>query len=212
VSTSDDKTTAGPRLHPSDEELLKRFNEGDADAFEVLVRRYERPLYNFILRSVRRKDGADELLQDVFLKVVQRSRDFKGNSKLSTWLYTIARNLCIDHSRKMVFRRHKSLDAPSRPDEDSAPSLLDRTATGEAGIDRQTIAKDLRIRIAAAVEELPEEQREVFLMRQVQGMAFKDIADVIGVPENTVKSRMRYALERLQRALEEYRDYVEELK
>ncbi len=202
-----------PEEQPSDEELLRRFNEGDAEAFEVLVRRYERPLYNFILRSVRRRERADELLQDVFLKVVQRSQDFKGNSKLSTWLYTIARNLCIDHSRKMVFRRHASLDAPSRSGSDEeGPTLLEKTSGAELGADREAISNDLAVRITAAVEELPEEQREVFLMRQVQGMAFKDIADVIGVPENTVKSRMRYALERLQRALDEYRDYVSELK
>jgi len=128
----------------SDEELLRRFNEGDADAFERLVRRYERPLYNFILRSVRRRERADELLQDVFLKVVQRSRDFKGNSKLSTWLYTIARNLCIDHSRKMVFRRHKSLDAPSRSGEEEGPTLLERQASDAPEADRAAIAKDLQ--------------------------------------------------------------------
>jgi RNA polymerase sigma-70 factor (ECF subfamily) len=199
------------RNEPSDEELLRRFNEGDAEVFEVLVRRYERPLYNFILRSVRRRERADELLQDVFLKVVQRSGDFKGNSKFSTWLYTIARNLCIDHSRKMVFRRHKSLDAPGRSDGEDGPTLLERTASEDPRTDRAVIAKDLQARITAAVEELPEEQKEVFLMRQVQGMAFKDIADVVGVPENTVKSRMRYALERLQRALAEYEDYVRDL-
>jgi RNA polymerase sigma-70 factor (ECF subfamily) len=197
---------------PSDEELLRRFNEGDAEAFESLMRRYERPLYNFILRSVRRRDRADELLQDVFMKVVQRSGDFKGNSKLSTWIYTIARNLCIDHSRKMVFRRHKSLDAPGRTDDaEEGPTLLDRTAADSPDVDRAAIARDLQERIAAAVEELPEEQKEVFLMRQVQGLPFKEIAEVVGVPENTVKSRMRYALERLQRALSEYRDYVREL-
>lgn len=197
----------------SDEELLRRFNEGDADAFAELVRRYERPLYNFILRSVRRRERADELLQDVFLKVVQRSGDFKGNSKLSTWLYTIARNLCIDHSRKMVFRRHQSLDAPrAGADGDDGPTLLDRTAAEGAEPDRAAVMEDLRKRIAEAVEELPEEQRDVFLMRHVQGMRFKDIADVIGVPENTVKSRMRYALERLQRALSDYQEYVDELK
>lgn len=199
------------RNEPSDEELLRRFNEGDAEVFELLVRRYERPLYNFILRSVRRRERADELLQDVFLKVVQRSGDFKGNSKFSTWLYTIARNLCIDHSRKMVFRRHKSLDAPGRSDGEDGPTLLERTASEEPRTDRVAIAKDLQVRITAAVEELPEEQKEVFLMRQVQGMAFKEIADVVGVPENTVKSRMRYALERLQRALAEYEDYVRDL-
>ena len=197
---------------PSDEELLRRFNDGDAEAFATLVRRYERPLYNFILRSVRRRERADELLQDVFLKVVQRSRDFKGNSKLSTWIYTIARNLCIDHSRKMVFRRHKSLDAPGRASSEDGPTLLDRTAAHGAEPDRAAVAEDLRQRIADAVEELPEEQKDVFLMRQVQGMRFKEIAEVIGIPENTVKSRMRYALERLQRALADYAEYVQELK
>lgn len=196
----------------SDEELLRRFNEGDADAFQALMRRFERPLYNFILRSVRRQDRAEELLQDVFMKVLQRSSDFKGNAKLSTWLYAIARNLCIDHSRKMVFRRHKSLDAPGRSNSsDEGPTLLERTASDDPGAHRAAIAEDLRLRIAVAVEELPEEQKEVFLMRQVQGMPFKDIAGVVGVPENTVKSRMRYALERLQRALAEYQDYVREL-
>ena len=195
----------------SDEELLRRFNEGHPDAFEELVRRYERPLYNFIFRSVRRRERADELLQDVFLKVVQRSQDFKGDSKLSTWLYTIARNLCIDHSRKMVFRRHQSLDAPG-PGPEGGPTLLERTAGTGAEPDRAAVAEDLRRRIGEAIEELPEEQREVFLMRHVQGMRFKDIADVVGVPENTVKSRMRYALERLQRALADYEDYVDELK
>ncbi|MCZ7687688.1 MAG: sigma-70 family RNA polymerase sigma factor [Sandaracinaceae bacterium] len=150
-----------PEEQPSDEELLRRFNEGDAEAFEVLVRRYERPLYNFILRSVRRRERADELLQDVFLKVVQRSQDFKGNSKLSTWLYTIARNLCIDHSRKMVFRRHASLDAPSRSGSDEeGPTLLEKTSGAELGADREAISNDLAVRITAAVEELPEEQRE----------------------------------------------------
>ncbi|MGE0787554.1 MAG: RNA polymerase sigma factor [Sandaracinaceae bacterium] len=198
---------------PSDEELLRRFNHGDADAFAELVRRYQRPLYNFILRSVHRRDRADELLQDVFMKLVQRSHDFKGNSKFSTWLYTIARNLCIDHSRKMVFRRHQSLDAPGRSGSgDEGPSLLDRTASDAPVTDRAVIAQDIQVRIAAAVEELPEEQREVFLMRHVQGMPFKEIAAVVGVPENTVKSRMRYALERLQKALAEYQDYALELK
>jgi len=96
-----------------DEQLLARFNGGDPAAFEVLLQRYRRPLYNFILRSVRERDRAEDLLQDVFLRVLQRSSEFKGEAKFSTWLYTIARNLCIDTSRKMVFRRHRSLDAPT---------------------------------------------------------------------------------------------------
>lgn len=196
-----------------DEELLRRFNRGDARAFEDLMRRYQRPIYNFVLRSVRDTEQAAELTQETFLRVVARSADFQGSSKVSTWIYTIARNLCIDTSRKMVFRRHRSLDQPMGGDADGGegPTLLDRVAGAEHGADRRVIGDDVKSRIAAAVEELPEEQREVFLMRELDDMPFKEIADVVGVPENTVKSRMRYALERLQRALAEYEDYAKEL-
>lgn len=195
-----------------DEALLRQFGTGEAEAFEALLNRYERPLFNFILRQVGERTRAEELLQDAFLRVIERASDFKGESKFSTWLYTIARNLCIDESRKMVFRRHRSLDAPGPGQDGDSPSLLDRTAGSAAGADRATIARELRPLIAAAVEALPEEQREVFLMRELQDMPFKEIAIVVGVPENTVKSRMRYALERLQAALAEYADYVRELE
>lgn len=196
-----------------DEELLRRFNAGDAAAFEVLLQRYRRPLYNFIFRSVRDREQAEDLLQDVFLRVVQRSAEFKGESKFGTWLYTIARNLCIDTSRKMVFRRHRSLDAPARAGgEEDGPAMVDRVSSGGPGVDRDAISGRLQNEIAAAVEALPDEQREVFLMREVSNLPFKEIAAIVGVPENTVKSRMRYALERLQEALSEYEDYVQGLK
>lgn len=196
----------------ADEQLVQRFNQGDEAAFEELWNRYKTPLYNFILRSVRERERANELLQEAFLRVIQRAAEFRGQSKFSTWLYTIARNLCIDHSRKMVFRRHKSLDAPSRSGaEDEGPTMLERTAASSPGVDRAVIGEDLKARIAESVQALPEDQREVFLLRQVQGLPFRDISEIVGVPENTVKSRMRYALERLQRALAEYQDYVAEL-
>ena len=195
-----------------DEELLRRFNDGAAEAFEVLLARYERPLFNFILRHVSERTRAEEILQDAFLRVIERSKEFKGESKFSTWLYTIARNLCIDESRKMVFRRHKSLDAQLGGDDGEGPALVERTAGSGPAVDRAAIARELKPQIAEAIAALPEEQREVFLMREIQNMPFKDIATIVGVPENTVKSRMRYALERLQEALAEYSDYVAELE
>lgn len=196
----------------SDEELISRFNEGEMVAFEIVLERYRRPIYNFIYRSVREPQRAEDLLQDVFLKVVQRAGDFRGQAKFSTWLYTITRNLCIDHSRKMSHRRHRSLDAPSHRGEEGSSPMVERVPGKELGVDRDAISNQLSAEIAAAVEKLPEEQREVFLMRQVQGLRFKDIGEIVGVSENTVKSRMRYALERLQEALSEYRDYVRDLK
>ena len=200
----DGRVVMDPRDALSDEELLRRFNQGDETAFERLVRRYEQALFNFILRSTRDPDQAAELLQEVFLKVVQKSGEFQHHSKVSTWLYTIARNLCIDTSRKMVFRRHRSLDAPSGAEEDGG--LIERVASPGTATDRSVIAKDVAARIGEAVDALPEEQREVFLMRELQGMPFKEIADVLSIPENTVKSRMRYALEKLRLELDEYKD------
>jgi RNA polymerase sigma-70 factor (ECF subfamily) len=163
-------------------------------------------LFNFILRSVRDTDVASDLLQDVFARVVQRASEFNKQAKFSTWLYTIARNHCIDHSRRMKHRRHASLDAPGR-DSNSA-ALVDRIGQQAPEVDREAASPELRARIAAAVEDLPEEQREVFLMRQLQNLPFAEIAAVVGVSENTVKSRMRYALERLQQALAELEEYT----
>jgi RNA polymerase sigma-70 factor (ECF subfamily) len=205
VTSSDGQT--------SDEDLLRRYGEGDPRAFEALLARYEQPVFNFILRSVRRRDLAEELFQETFVRVAQRWTDLKGTARFTSWLYSIARNLCVDHSRRMVFRRHPSLDGPTRePGEEEAVSLLDRAADAAPGVERRVIASDLSSRITTAVEDLPEEQREVFLMRELQGLAFKDIAEIVGVSESTAKSRMRYALERLQRALDDYRDYADELE
>jgi len=200
----------------TDEELLARYAAGDASAFAVLVRRHEGPVYHFVLRQVRSPAVAEDVVQDVFLRIVQGAGDFKGHSRFTTWCFTIARNLCIDHLRKAALRRHPSLDqatdAADRGSEEG-PSLGERTADPHprAAVDRTAIGAELKDHIGRAVDELPDDQREVFLLREVAHLPFKEIAAITGVAENTVKSRMRYALERLQRALAEYEDYARAL-
>lgn len=194
----------------TDEALLERFRRGDPRAFEELMRRHRNALYNFVQRSVRNPQTAEEILQDAWLRMIQGARDFQNASKFSTWAYTVARNLCIDHARKAVHRRHPSLDEPSRRDEDG-PTLGERVPDPDASVDRAAIGQQLQRRIAEAVEALPAEQREVFLMREYSNLPFKEIAEIVGAPENTVKSRMRYALERLQECLAEYEDYARAL-
>lgn len=204
----------GPR-EPSDEALLARYRRGDAEAFRVLVRRHQRALYNFILRQVRAPSVAEDIVQDVFVRIVQNADSFKEEARFSTWAYTIARNLCIDHLRKRVHRRHASLDASDASNgsgEGEGAPLGERVASPGATADRTAIGRQLQEHIRAAVEALPSDQREVFLLRQVGELAFKEIADVVGVSENTVKSRMRYALERLQAALAEFEDYAKSMK
>ena len=202
------------KVEATDEELLARYRRGDDAAFRVLVKRHQRGIFNFALRQVHVPSTAEDIVQDVFVRVVQNIGTFKDEARFTTWAYTIARNLCIDHLRKRVHRKHPSLDAPSEGHADGAdgPTLGEKVAGSGAGADRQVIGKQLQAHITAAVEKLPEDQREVFLMRQVGELAFKEIADIVGVSENTVKSRMRYALERLQAALAEFEDYAKALK
>ncbi len=191
----------------SDEALMQRFQQGDSAAFRVLLERHRGGVYNFVLRHVGNRTVAEDLLQDTFLRVVQGAHRFKLESKFTTWLYTIARNLCVDRARKMKFRRHKSLDQPPGSDEDGA-TLGERVADDGIGTDRAAIGSELQVKLAEAIASLREDQREVFLMREYANLPFKEIAQIVGVPENTVKSRMRYALEHLRGALAEYQDYA----
>jgi len=188
----------------SDESLMLRYRDGDVRAFELLVTRHRKALFNFILRFVRDTAAAEDVTQETFLRLVKGADAYERQAKFTTWLYTIARNLCVDAARRGKHRKAASLDAPLG-DEDGSASLLDLVPDGAAGVDRQAQSRELAVRLRQAIEALPDEQREIFLLREVADLQFNEIANVIGCPENTVKSRMRYALEKLREALEEYR-------
>jgi RNA polymerase sigma-70 factor, ECF subfamily len=194
----------------SDELLMQAYAQGDARAFEQLLRRHQRSVYNFIYRFVTNRAVAEDLLQDVFLRIIRQAKSYKAEAKFTTWLYTIARNLCVDHSRRMKHRRAASLDQPVRKDDDQRP-LGESIAGKEPGADRQAMGAELQAKIRTAVEALAADQREVFLMREYLGLPFKEIAEIVGIPENTAKSRMRYALEKLRADLSEYEDLAREL-
>jgi RNA polymerase sigma-70 factor, ECF subfamily len=196
----------------TDEELMIRFQRADRSALALLVVRHKTPLFNFALRQLGDAPTAEEVVQDAFVRVVQSAGEFKHAARFSTWLYTIARNLCVDQMRRRALRRHPSLDEPERSSDGDGPSLGERTADGRANVERAAVSLEIRERVLAAIGDLPVEQREVFLMREVGSVPFKDIAEIVGVPENTVKSRMRYALERLQAALSEFEEYARALR
>lgn len=190
----------------TDETLMDRYREGDVRAFEVLYDRHTRPIFNFILRYVSDRGRAEEILQETFLRVIKKQRTFKRRSKFSTWLYTIARNLCIDKLRRMKHRQARSLDQPLRKDDDGSQRLYDKIPDKDRKADSHVLDGEIRIRVQQAVAELPADQKEVFLLREVSRLPFKEIAVVVGCPENTVKSRMRYALERLRKALADFEE------
>jgi len=186
----------------SDEELLAAFQQGDASAFELLLRRHRGPLFTFLVRMLGDKEKAEDLAQETFLRIVKSAATWEQRAKFQTWLYTIARNLCVDQSRRDKFRRTSSLDdsGPQGAEDEGAP-LVDQVAGQGPLPDRAAESVRLRPVLQRALLGLPDEQREVFVLREQAGVPFKEIAEMIGVNENTVKSRMRYALEGLRRAL-----------
>ena len=200
---------ATPAASDTNETLMLRFRDGDVRAFEILLSRHRQSIYEFILRSVGTYNvtQAEDLTQETFLRVVKQAGAYEQRAKFTTWLFTLARNLCIDASRRRKHRKAQSLDAA----DEEGTSLLERTAGTGPAVDRQVIGHQLQARLEAAIESLPEDQREVFLMRESADLSFKEIADVIGASENTVKSRMRYALEKLRASLDEYQDMARAL-
>lgn len=191
----------------SDEQLMLDYAGGDVAAFEELVSRHERPLFFFILRSCGRRELAEEILQEVFFKVIKASDRYKPTAKFTTWVYTIARNLCVDKARKRNRVDETSLDKPAGQDADASPLvelLADPNATA-SGVEYERQA--FRRKLNDALQALPNDQREVFILREFSGLKFHEIAEAVGCKVPTAKSRMRYALEALRGHLADYLDH-----
>jgi len=192
-----------------DEELLIRYEKGDKAAFEELFARYRRPIFHFILRFLRDEHASQDAVQDLFLRVIRDPSRFQARSRFSTWLHAVARNLCIDMLRKRKHRLTVSLDQPGyRYDQNSSfsgsgPSLVERIQGDSSSPELAAQRGTLRVKLLVAIRTLPDEQRVVFLLREVGGLPFADISKILHVPLNTAKSRMRYALINLRRIIGE---------
>lgn len=187
----------------TDEDLMQLYQNGNARAFEILLNRYERKIFNYCYRYVRNRELANDLTQETFLRVVKSAKRYSPKAKFTTWLYTIARNQSIDALRRAKHRRHQSLDQPRKGDPEGR-TLGEKVAGHSPEGFGKTNASEIRERVEAAIGRLSDEQREVFVMREFQRMPFKEIASVVGVSEGTIKSRMRYALENLRLTLADY--------
>ena len=185
---------------PTDEELVREAVAGDANAFEALVRRWEKGLYNFILRYAGDVERSRELCQEAFFKAYRNLHRFDHRARFSTWLYTIALNLCHSSFRRKPLPRTYSLDdavdaAAARPR--LSETVSDPRVDTEGDLGRSEEAAIVR----AAVGSLPEELREVILLKEYQGLRFREIAQILGVPVSTVKSKMYAGLDLLARKL-----------
>jgi len=170
---------------------MRRFRGGDGEAFPVLVQRHRARVFAFVLRLTQDQARAEDVLQETWLGVVRGAAGWQPTARFTTWVYTIARNACLDAARR---ERHRTAE-PLGSDPPDAGSVWSDPERGAS-------SAELRTALEAAVAALPIEQREVFLLREVAGVPFREIARVTGAPEPTVKSRMRYALEALRAFLQ----------
>jgi len=181
---------------------MQLYQKGNEHAFETLYWRHQHGIFNFICHFIGESGGqAEELLQDVFLKVVKSSKRYKPTAKFTTWLYQIARNGCIDYFRKMKHRKTISLAQPVDNEEEMVVESIIANNSNPSP-EKATRISEIAGVLQKAISALPEEQREVFLMREDLNLSFAEIAELIGCPINTAKSRMRYALEHLRKIIE----------
>ena len=182
---------------------MAAYQQGDLGAFAELVARHERRLWNFLRRFVRNPATAEDLLQEVFLRVIKAAPEWQPTAKVTTWMYTIARNLCTDHARRMVSRDAVSLDGSGRHEDSGARPLMDRIPAPGLGTDREAIGKELAARIDVAVAALPLEQREVFLMREVMELETDEICKELTINANNLWVILYRARMALRQCLEQ---------
>jgi len=187
----------GPSGVPSDEELLRRCrDDGDGTAFESLVQRYERELFNYLRRYLGSAEMADDVFQATFLQVHLKREQFEDGRRFKPWLYTIATNQAIDAQRRN--RRHRMVSLDHRTGgEDEVGSIVEMLAGVGRTADEQLEDEEAREWVRSAVAELPESLRSALMLVYHQGMKYREAADVLGIPVGTVKSRLHAALLRL---------------
>jgi RNA polymerase sigma factor (sigma-70 family) len=179
----------------ADEELMLTYAHGDAAAFETLYARHKGALFRFVLRSVKASGEADELFQDIWMRVIEARARYTPQAKFTTWLYTIAHHRLVDHWRA------KGLTLVSLDDEDHA--ALEPMAGPGAEPPRNVEARQTLERLARALAALPLAQREAFLLHHEGGLGIPEIAAATGSGEEAAKSRLRYAMSKLREAVDD---------
>ena len=177
---------------------VARLRRGDVNALAELIARYQNRLYRYLLRLVRQPAEAEDLFQQTWLKVVEKIRSFDAGRNFDAWLFTLARNLAIDHLRRI---HPRSLDEPIADDE-RAETAVDRLPSGDPAPFERALASERRTHIGEAMAALPVIYREVLALRFEEEMKIEEIAQVTGTPLSTVKTRLRRSLEQLRNSLE----------
>ena len=179
-------------------ELLRAVKNGDSTAYQGLVEKYQNRVYHLVYGMVRNREDAADISQDAFVKAYQKIDSFRLESSFYTWLYRIAMNLAIDFLRKRKRRGTSEFDESiaARESDGTIAESHNSTSPGKA-LERKQLYKQ----IMDALEQLPADQKQVILLREVEGLAYKEISDIMGIPEGTVMSRLFYARKKMQKLL-----------
>ena len=176
---------------------LAEYRKGNVESLGKLVEHYRRPLYAFILKMTQNHADADEVFQEVWFRAI-RSMDTYKQEKFLSWLFRIAHNLVIDRVRKA----RPMVDLQRHAEDGDEDPIESRVASHRVGPDTEASSREIGHRIVAAVEKLPDDQKEVFLMRTEADLSFKEIARIQRVSINTALARMQYALSKLRMELQ----------
>lgn len=181
----------------SDESLMSAYAAGDPAAFEVLHARHRGPLFRYLKRQLRDGALAEDLYQEVWMRVINARHRYVDSARFTTWLYTIAHNRVMDHFRAARLREAGRIGLAGDDDEALHDIADPSTPPPELLLEREQLVR----RVVAAVEALPGAQREAFVLQQEGGLALAEIAQATGVSAETAKSRLRYAFAKLRREL-----------
>ena len=181
----------------TDEQLVLSLQSGDTDSLGILVSRWERPLHRFVFRMLPRQEDARDITQETFLRILKKSDRFKEGSRFSTWMYQIALNLCRDHLRHR--RRWGLLFAKGHEPDDAREAPLDSGSDFDPSLTAER--REMCSVVNQALARIPTQQREVLILKEYEGLKFKEIAEILHCPESTVKSRMYYGLNTLRAEL-----------
>jgi RNA polymerase sigma-70 factor (ECF subfamily) len=199
LSMSDDKTAPG--TGPSDKDLVLLAREGDVSAYSELVTRYQKKIYALVYNMTSHREDAEDLVQDVFVKAFASLKSFQGNSSFYTWVYRIAVNRTINFLKKRSRRAGMSLDDMDQGVERD-PAYVELSSR-ESPV-RDATLSELQEKMNAALQTLSEKHRAVVVMHDIQGIPHEEIARVLDCSEGTVRSRLFYARQHLQRELAEF--------
>jgi len=188
----------------SDEELMSRYCNGEEEAFEILYRRYEKPILSFIYRMLLSASEAEDLCQETFFRVVRGKKKYKETGKFKTWLFRIAHNLCRDRLRRMKFRSYLSLDTPISSQDCEHNEL--KKSVPDISLDPLKCMEtdEIKIMVQKAIASLPDEQRIVVILKEYHELKFTEIADILNSPTSTVKSLNYRGHEKLKKVLMKY--------